>query len=214
MTPEFSLNILIFKVNRNMKNKKHIIALGALLFSSVAFSQVVIGGTTGSAGTNTDAVLLDFPENQGKGIILPYVKDKSGISQEGTIILDASTPSDARVKFFNGQTGDGWVDLSGNGAINIASGDALNTATVMNAVLANQPTDAESSTSQTIIGNVANAPDGVLVLNSDTKAMVLPIVADYTDVKNPSPGMMVYIKKAGAKRLAVFNGSKWTFWKP
>ena len=44
--------------------------------------------------------------------------------------------------------------------------------------------------------------------------MVLPIVNSIDNIVNPSPGMMVYVNKAGAKRLAVFNGSKWSFWKP
>ena len=52
------------------------------------------------------------------------------------------------------------------------------------------------------------------VLASNTKAMVLPTVADVQNIPSPSPGMMVYINKAGAKRLAVYNGSKWSFWKP
>ena len=56
--------------------------------------------------------------------------------------------------------------------------------------------------------------DGVLVLESATQAMLLPIVSDVNNIPNPSPGMMVFVNKAGAKRLAVYNGAKWSFWKP
>lgn len=58
------------------------------------------------------------------------------------------------------------------------------------------------------------AKDGVLVLESKTKAMVLPTVDDVNSIPSPSPGMMVFVNKTGAKRLAVFNGTVWSFWKP
>ena len=193
-----------------MKNIKHLITLGSLLVSSFAFSQVVIEGTVGSAGTNT-SVILDFPENQGKGIILPYLRDNTKVTEHGTIALDASIPEDARVKYYIG--GGLWKDLSGDGAVITDSTDPLNTAAVINAALLDQP-EYVNEPGATIIGDPSGTNNGVLVLNSTDKAMVLPIVSDYTDIKSPSPGMMVYINKAGAKRLAVFNGSKWSFWKP
>ncbi len=56
--------------------------------------------------------------------------------------------------------------------------------------------------------------NGVLVLESTTKSMILPIVQDVQNIPSPSPGMMVYINKSGAKRLAVYNGSKWSYWRP
>ena len=129
---------------------------------------------------------------------------------EGTIILDASTPTAARIKYYNGVTTgtgnspDGWQDLSGQ------DGNVT-------AALANQPTPAqvtEDTNAKAIIGANISSADGVLVLESATKAMVLPTVASTDDVPSPGPGMMVYIKKAGAKRLAVYNGSKWSYWKP
>ena len=178
----------------------------ALIISSLAFSQVVIGGDTGSAGNNTNSVLLDFPTGQNKGIILPYVRTLPTTPAEGTIVLDAVSGTAARVKYYNANTHpgtNGWVDLSGqNGTVTTA--------------LSTQPTTTEIANAKAIIGADENTPtpDGVLVLESTTKAMVLPIVSDVNNIPSPSPGMMVYVNKADAKRLAVFNGTKWSFWEP
>ena len=166
--------------------------------SSLAFSQVIIGDNTGTA-TDKTSVLLEFAANQNKGLVLPYVKtlpSGAGLS-EGTIILDASNASQARVKFYNGT----WMDLSGQDAD-------------VSAALANQPDTSENSNAKAIIGADTTTAEGVLVLESSNKAMVLPTVESTDDIPQPAAGMMVYINKTGAKRLAVFNGSKWSFWKP
>ncbi len=180
-----------------MKNIKQILILGSILIGCSAFSQVVIGGSTGRAGSSISA-LLDFPANKNKGIILPYVRDKSGIATVGTIILDASSNSgaNARVMYYNGA----WIDLSGRDA---------DISTLLNT---SQPAGI-TETGKTVIGDINIAPDGVLVLESATKALVLPSVTDVNLIPNPSPGMMVYVSGAN-KRLAVFNGSVWSFWKP
>lgn len=177
---------------------KKIIIATLITFSSMSFSQVIIGDNVGTA-TNKTSVLLEFAANQNKGLILPYVTtvpSGSGLS-EGTIILDASDSTEARVKFYNGV----WNDLSGQ------DGD-------ITTALANQPTTTENSGAKAIIGANTSSADGVLILESATKAMILPIVESTDDVPQPAPGMMVYINKTGAKRLAVFNGSKWSYWKP
>ena len=174
------------------------------MISCTAFSQVVISGATGTATDNT-SVLLDFAPGQNKGIILPYVTTMpSGAAlTEGTIVLDASNPAKAKVKFYNGTAS--WFDLSNGHEANISSAMAI------------QPTAAnvtENTAAKTIIGSNSSPADGVLVLESATKAMILPIVSKTDDVPDPAPGMMVYINKTGAKRLAVYNGAGWTYWKP
>lgn len=174
--------------------KKHI-SIILVAASSLSFAQVIIGDNIGTAASKT-SVLLEFANTGDKGIILPYVRTVPQNPTEGTIILDASAPAEARVKYFNGA----WEDLSGQDA-DITS--ALNV----------QPTISESTESKAIIGAQTSEADGVLVLESATKAMVLPVVSSTDNVMNPSPGMMVYIDGA-KKRLAVFNGSKWSFWKP
>ena len=162
-------------------------------------AQVIIGDAVGTAAVKT-SVLLEFAANQNKGIILPYVRTMPTTPTEGTILLDASSPTAARVKYYNGS----WVDLSGqDGNVTTA--------------LAQQPTAIqapETTVSKVIIGAATSSADGVLVLESTTKAMVLPIVSDVNNIPSPSAGMMVYVNKAGAKRLAVYNGSKWSFWMP
>lgn len=80
--------------------------------------------------------------------------------------------------------------------------------------LSSQPTITEVSGAKVTIGSNTTTVDGVLVLESATKAMVLPMVNDVNNIPSPSAGMMVYVNKAGAKRLAVYNGSRWSFWAP
>lgn len=181
---------------------KNIFSVLLLAFSTASFSQVVISGTIGAAANQT-AVLLDFAPGLNKGIILPYVQTlPSGPGLvEGTIVLDARNPLKAKVLYYDGTPT--WFDLSSRNEADISS------------LLAIQPTTiAEDPAAKAIIGATSSAADGVLVLESATKAMVLPTVTNTADVLDPAPGMMVYVNKTGAKRLAVFNGANWTFWKP
>ncbi|MEC5157788.1 hypothetical protein [Chryseobacterium sp. MP_3.2] len=163
-------------------------------------AQVIIGNAIGTATTKT-SVLLEFAAGQNKGLIVPYVRTlpTSNALVEGAIILDATMATTARMKYYNGTS---WIDLSGQDANVTAS-------------LADQPsTGVVETASKAIIGASTSSADGVLVLESTTQAMILPIVADVQLIPSPSPGMMVYVNKAGAKRMAVYNGSKWSFWKP
>lgn len=173
-----------------------------LAISSVAFSQVIIGDAVGTA-TNKASVLLEFAAGQNKGIILPYVQtlpSGTGLA-EGTIVLDATNPAKAKVLFYDGTPA--WFNLSTGSDADITSKLTIQPQTIV-----------EDPASKAIIGARTSSADGILVLESATKAMVLPIVANTTDVQDPAPGMMVYVNKTGAKRLAVFNGTNWTFWKP
>ena len=184
---------------------KKIITTLLLTTMFIANAQVIIGDAVGTTTVKT-SVLLEFAANQNKGLILPYVRTiPSGAKlTEGTILLDASNPTQARVKYYNGT----WKDLSGQAA-------DFTTPSLLPNFGTEQPTTIiENTNSKAIIGASSSAADGVLVLESTRKAMVLPTVTDVQLIPSPSPGMMVYINKTGAKRLAVFNGSKWSFWKP
>lgn len=184
---------------------KNIFVIILLAIMSGAQAQVIIGDATGTAADKT-SVLLEFAAGQNKGIIVPYVRSLPTLNAlvGGAIILDATTATNARMKFYNGTS---WVDLSGQNG-NLTS--PVNYLTVQpDATVA-----PETAASKTIIGASSSPADGVLVLESNTKAMVLPTVLDVQNIPSPSPGMMVYVNKTGAKRLAVFNGTKWSFWKP
>lgn len=192
------------KSKKYNKMKKLIIIV---FFASISFTnaQVIIGDAIGTAKDKT-SVLLEFAANKNKGIIVPYVRilPKLAALVEGSIILDVTNATTARMKFYNGTI---WKDLSGQDA---------NLIVPINFMTA-QPTALlapETTSSKVIIGSSTTSADGVLVLESNTKALVLPTVSDVQNIPSPSPGMMVYVNKTGAKRLAVFNGNKWSFWKP
>ena len=184
---------------------KNIFVIILLAMMSGAQAQVIIGDATGTAGDKT-SVLLEFAAGQNKGIIVPYVRSLPTLNAlvGGAIILDATTPTLARMKYYNGTT---WIDLSGQDGNLVSPVDYLT-------IQPDATVAPETVASKTIIGASSSPADGVLVLESNTKAMVLPTVLDVQNIPSPSPGMMVYVNKTGAKRLAVFNGSKWSFWKP
>ncbi|MBV8326516.1 hypothetical protein [Chryseobacterium sp.] len=176
--------------------KKLFITL-SVIGSSMAFSQVIIGNAIGSAADKT-SVLLEFPEGQNKGIILPYTRSLPSGPDEGTLLLDASSAALSRIKYYNGS----WIDLSGQNAD-------------LTSVLSDQPTNAqvsEESNAKVIIGSSTTSANGVLVLESQTKALLLPTANSTDEIPDPSPGMMVFITKSGAKRLAFFNGNQWSYW--
>ncbi len=174
------------------------------LFISVLFAiglqaQVAIGKTN----VTNNSVSLEFATTENRGLILPYVTDKSGIVAEGTIIYDAT--ADHKVKYLkNNGT---WVNLSE---------DDGTTATIGTADLTIQGTGrTEKAVAKTVIGPnpSTDGTAGILVLTATNKAMILPKVASpHLNIYNPAAGLMVY--DTTAKQLAVYNGKVWTFWKP
>lgn len=181
---------------------KNLFTIILLVTITALNAQVIMGNAVGTASIKT-SVLLEFALGN-KGLILPYVRTLSTPLPitEGTILLDARTATKARVRFSNGSS---WVDLSGQ------DGDVT-------AALDDQPSTSVVETgAKSIIGAISSPADGVLVLESTTKAMVLPQVDQVSDIPSPSPGMIVYVKGVNPdfnKRLAVFNGTKWSYWKP
>lgn len=182
----------------------------SIFISTITFSQVKIGGANSVGSVNNASVLLEFGTDDDKGIILPYVETvPSGAnnSKGGTLIFDVSASSEYKVKVKNETTG--WTDLS------VQSGYSSAVESTVKAPQASPLADRAGA--KAIIGDASSATDGVLVLDFPDKAMVLPIVSNYTTIKNPSPGMMAFLKHptdSSKHRLIVFNGQKWTFWKP
>lgn len=179
---------------------KNIIFLLIVTISNIVFSQVIIGDNVGTASNKT-SVLLEFSQSQRKGIILPYLTDVSEVNTPGSIFLRVSNPTTAPIaKIVYYDYDRNFRDLTPE-----ASGIAGKLK------LGIQPIANERSNSKVVIGNETSTANGILVLESTTKAMVLPRVPSYKDIVNPAPGMMV-LTGVGEKTIAFFNGSQWSFW--
>jgi len=172
--------------------KKSILTGLALSSAIIAVrSQVAIG----KQSVTNNAVSLEFNDAENKGLILPYIEDKSSIAENGSVIFDTT---DHKVKYLKDGS---WFDLSVD-----ATGKAD---------LAIQQSKAEIATAKTAIGKngATDTINGILVLTDTDRAMILPRVASpHLNIINPAPGMMAY--DTTKKQLAVYNGSVWSFWKP
>jgi len=165
---------------------RKVITVLAVLATYDAQAQMAISKTT----VPNASISLDFASNQFKGLVLPYVEDKTKIVAPGTLIFDVL---DKKVKYLKGNS---WFDLS------VATDGAVD--------LSLQASKTEVAGSKVSVGE-ATAVDGVLVLEEHNKAMVLPHAASpHLNIINPSAGMMVY--DTTSKLLAVYNGTVWTFW--
>jgi hypothetical protein len=138
------------------------------------------------------SAVLDFATGTTKGIILPAVENLPTTPANGTFLFDART-AEKKIKMY--QNG-AWVELSGVGS-------------TTNLVPYSGTTD---NGKQTVIGARTTTVDGVVVLESADKALVLPHVANpHLTVKSPYAGMMCY--DTVRKSLAVFDGVVWSYWK-
>ncbi len=175
--------------------EKILILISFVFIENNISAQVIFGDAVGTA-TNKTSVLVEFPNTGDRGLILPYVTNKTAITTPGSIILDASIPTAAKVKYYNGTI---WVDLSVQ-------------PTDISSYLTIQPLTRENANAKVIIGSDTSAADGILVLESATKAMVLPMATSYQKIVNPAPGTMVLLSDGAIKTLAVYNGAQWSFW--
>lgn len=153
-------------------------------------SQVAIGKET----VDGNSTILDFKEaDNWFGIILPAVLEASATLTEnnnGTFLFDKT---DQKVKMYENNK---WVMLSH------AKGSS--------AAIANNTSDEAGKGA--IIGASTTAAKGVLVLESDNKAVILPkVFRPDINVRSPYPGMICY--DTFNKMIAVFDGSVWNFWK-
>ena len=166
---------------------KKTIILISLIASATAYSQVAIGKTILESASSS----LEFG-NENRGMMLLWVTNASGLQNtvNGTLVFDLS---DKKVKSFQNNT---WVDLS------------INTSGIADSSLQDNLND--NSSAKTSIGTPTTTA-GILVLEDNNKAMILPKVASpHLNIISPDAGMMVY--DTVKKQLAVFNGSVWTFW--
>lgn len=158
-----------------------------LLISNKIAAQIAIGKET----VTNNSVLLEFSD-EAKGIILPAVNSTPGVVN-GTFILD-NTAKAVRVR----QNGS-WTNLSTAGQ---ASTNPYS----------NPGNDIITSNNATIIGDSSSTKPGILVLESTSKAIVLPKVASpSTEMPSPVAGTMVYDSQSSM--IAVYDGTQWSFWK-
>lgn len=169
---------------------KNIIIAITVLCSASAFGQVIIG--TGKTVPTTSSVSLEFG-TENKGMLLPAVDSQTAVigAVPGTLIFDAADKK-VKVKLTNS-----WKDFSVN-----ATGQGYTTPAFT----------AEAASAKVAIGSSVSKTPGILVLEDNNKAMLLPTVHSYADIISPSAGMIVYVKDV--KQVAFYNGSVWTFWKP
>lgn len=161
----------------------------------LTISLFVSGFAKAQVGFETTSVdgdgLVDFPTGTTKGLILPQVTNNANMTDvsEGTFVFDGTT---SRIKYYNGTA---WVELTGQTGTS-------------RALLAG----AEQSRSKgVIIGAPDSTANGVLILESQDKALILPkIVNPAVNVKSPAAGMMCY--DPAAKLVCFYNGSTWAFW--
>ena len=177
---------------------KKITSIVSIFIGTCVFSQVAIG----KSSVTNPSVSLEFGNvvgnaNTQRGIILPWVTSTASVAGAvtGTIIFDAS---DKKVKYYKDtDTSPIWFDLS------------VDTTGVVDTSLQDSLTDRANA--KVSIGTPSSTL-GILVLEDNNKAMILPLVDKYSSVVNPSPGMMVY--DLSNDMLCVFNGKVWSFWKP
>jgi len=170
-----------------MTNNKFTLIVCLLFFvQTYTQAQIAIGKTSvdGSA-------LLDFPENTLNGIILPHVEnaDSMKVNTPGTIVFDKAS---AKFKYFDGTQ---WVTMNREEGLAPVEVPTL-----------------ESETDQgVIIGSGSSTAMGVLILESDDKALVLPkVTRPAQNIPSPYPGMIVY--DLYSDNVYFFNGTVWEFW--
>lgn len=169
--------------------KKTFIILFSIL-ATCAFSQVAIGKPT----VTNSSVSLEFGA-ENRGLLLPWVSSEGDVSNavDGTLIYDTT---DKKIKYLKAGS---WFSLSNTGAVDTSLQDSL----------------IEKPSAKVAIGKDVATDDtsGILVLTDTDKAMILPKVASpHLNIINPSAGMIVY--DTVKHQLAIFNGDKWSFWKP
>lgn len=185
---------------------KKYIAIFVLSLSGLGFAQVTIGKTTAAGAPSSARVSVEFGNATGgaKGVVLPWVTSPGAVTTPvpGTMIFDSASQ---KVRYSIGATQSAtsvssWVDLS--------SGAYTPT------VSSNSDTTNENGAAKVLIGGnpLNDTTSGILVLGDVDKAMVLPRVNSYTDILNPSAGMVVFVTGTTPNQLAVYNGREWSFW--
>ena len=135
--------------------------------------------------------LLDFKANTTRAIILPQLLNTTNVVTPGTLFYDTNT----RKVMYRDNTA--IKDLSTNAGTYTPIPNYSNLITKPNTI--------------SIMGNKTSAATGVLILESNTKALILPKVASpHLNIINPEPGTICY--DTVKNLLCVYNGKEWAFW--
>lgn len=131
--------------------------------------------------------IVDFKLNSNKGIVLPYVL-QAPEDVPGSLLYDANKK---KVLFYDGVE---WKDLSRKeGMVDISKGHV------------------DRGSKQGVIIGDDTQESGVLVLNDNKKALILPKNQEpWKNIKSPEAGTITYDLKN--KVICIYNGKEWTFW--
>jgi hypothetical protein len=175
---------------------KNIIITSLSLIAAAFFNTVKAQVAFGKDNVSNASALVEFgPGN--KGIILPSVASASG-AVGGTFIFNTADKAVEVWEERNNNNTGGWTSLT-------------DPAQGITHTFSNAGTDA-AATAGVIIGATTTTKPGVLVLESATKAMILPTVANpHLTMKSSVAGTMVY--DSAADMLAVYDGANWSYWK-
>lgn len=209
---------------------KKLITTFSILFAIPFSSQIAIGKSAVTAGSNVSLEFYDATDNV-KGIVLPWVstvpdnplpynattgegyRGMQGTIVDGTIIFNLP---DKKVKYMKAGA---WFDLTGSPTFPLVLKDESNNDVTfvqfnsINSSLQDNARESDNAKSAIGVNAATDTTNGILVLTDSDKAMVLPKVeSPHLNVQNPAPGMMVY--DTVKRQLAVFNGTVWSFWKP
>lgn len=155
-------------------------------------AQIGIGKTT----LSNSSVLLEFG-SEAKGIIVPQVASAAG-AVGGTFIFDSNDKILKVKEEKNAGVNGNWTNLTQNSL----PGATHNFSNAGSDIVVNNGV---------VIGNASTKP-GALVLESTTKAMVLPKVSNpHTSMTGAIAGTIVYDTSSGM--LAVYDGKNWSYWK-
>ncbi|SFN51518.1 hypothetical protein SAMN05421594_3102 [Chryseobacterium oleae] len=173
-----------------MKKTISTLCILANVFSN---AQILINTTSSSSNhtLSSPSVLIEFSNNANKGLILPWLKGDMPNPVNGTFIFNTVIK---KIKVYINNT---WIDFTRDAS----------TLNPIDITLQNTP---ENTKARVIIGNNTSPTEGILVLESSDKAMVLPKIASpHLNIVNPAPGMIVF--DTAKELLCLYNGTQWSF---
>jgi len=168
-----------------------------VFFNALTSAQIHIGENLQMG--NSSLLEFDNSPSNTRGIILSAVETAPVLDPDfnnGTFIYDKSTQ---QVKMFENGV---WINLSdkGDNSVLTQNGRVINTS---------QDIGKGVVIGQTLSEN--NQTKGALILEDESKALVLPHIANpHINVKSPYPGMMCY--DTTSNTFAVFDGNNWNYW--